>query len=74
MIYSFSSHWPGQGSGEGPRQNGEHDLLYCIYDIYLLLTARRSFDHWTTISADCGPVVEGPSWLSTASVLAGPRD
>jgi len=31
----------------------------------LVLTARRDFDHWTNISADCGPVVEGPSWLST---------
>jgi len=24
-----------------------------------------TFDHWTNISADCGPVVIGPSWLST---------
>jgi len=27
--------------------------------------ARGTFDHWTTISADIGPVVVGPSWLST---------
>jgi len=26
-----------------------------------------TFDHWTTISADGGPVVEGPSWLSTGT-------
>jgi len=26
---------------------------------------RGTFDHWTTMSADCGPVVVGPSWLST---------
>ena len=30
-----------------------------------MLTPGGTFDHWTTISADVGPVVEGPSWLST---------
>jgi len=32
----------------------------------------ETFDHWTTISADCGPVVEGPSWLTTLTMLPPP--
>jgi len=27
------------------------------------------FAHWTTFSADVGPVVEGPSWLSTEGMV-----
>jgi len=29
------------------------------------------FDHWTTISTDCGPVGEPPSWLTAGDMHAG---